>query len=500
MESRAANPAVKAIQRQWLACSLDAGYFVDNYCHIYDAVKGSWIPFKMWQGQKDTLTDFQEHRLVVVLKARQLGQTWLSLCFILYLMLFKPACTALLFSRRDDEAQQLLERLRGIYQRLPDWMKAKQVVISNNHQWSLSNGSVAHAFPTTAGDSYTATIAFVDEADLVPDLDFLMNAVKPTIDNGGRMILLSRANKDTPQSPYKRIYRGAKKGETEWYPVFLPWYVHPRRDKKWYEAQAADAYARTGSYDDVWQQYPATDTEALAPKTISKRIPASWVEGCYVPMKAIESELLAVHPELQVYREFDPYHSYIVGADPALGNPTSDDSTALVMDAVTGEEVACLSEKIEPTVFAGICRDLAHAFGNGGVLVERNNHGLVVIKDLMSYGDVTLLAGPDGDPGWHTSTKSKAAIYTKGADAFRDGKVTIHTEKVYYQVCSVDGATLKAPPGEHDDCAMAIMLAIAGKDADEATGFVYSYLDPKEKAKRARESRRTVPWQMQRAR
>jgi len=51
--------------------------------------------------------------------------------------------------------------------------------------WALANGSVARAFPTNAGDSYTATLAIVDEADLVPDLDRLMRSVKPTIDAGG---------------------------------------------------------------------------------------------------------------------------------------------------------------------------------------------------------------------------------------------------------------------------------------------------------------------------
>jgi len=217
---------------------MSAYYFVYNYCHIYDAVKASWIPFRLWQGQADVLQTLQENRLVIILKARQLGQTWLVLSFALWLMLCHPAVTILLFSRRDDEAQYLLERLRGIYTRLPEWAQAKRIIASNNHEWRLSNGSVAYAFPTTAGDSYTASMAIVDEADLVPNLDFLMNAVKPTIDGGGRMILLSRSNKDEPQSPFKLMYRAAKQKKSPWTPVFLPWNTHPDRDKEWYEQQS----------------------------------------------------------------------------------------------------------------------------------------------------------------------------------------------------------------------------------------------------------------------
>ena len=150
------------------------------------------------------------HRLAVVLKARQLGMSWLTVGFGLWQMLFRPAATVLLFSQRDDEAVQLLNfRLRGMYDRLPPLFRARAVVRDNAHEFRLSNGSAALAFPTTGGRSYTATLAIVDEADHTDDLDRLLNAVKPTIDAGGRLVLLSTADKSRPESPFKRIYRAA---------------------------------------------------------------------------------------------------------------------------------------------------------------------------------------------------------------------------------------------------------------------------------------------------
>src|ERR1700722_12228946 len=119
-----------------------------------------------------------DNRLVVVLKARQLGLTWLVLAFALWLMLFHPIATVLLFSRRDDEAADLLAvRLHGMYDRLPAWLQAEGITADNAHEWALSSGSRALAFPTTAGDGYTATLAVVEGADLCPDLDRLMRAV-----------------------------------------------------------------------------------------------------------------------------------------------------------------------------------------------------------------------------------------------------------------------------------------------------------------------------------
>ena len=58
----------------------------------------------------------------------------------------------------------------------PFALKVRSSPVDNDHEWQLSNGSRVLAFPTTAGDSYTASLAIVDEADLVPDLGRLMAA------------------------------------------------------------------------------------------------------------------------------------------------------------------------------------------------------------------------------------------------------------------------------------------------------------------------------------
>lgn len=236
-------------------CNQDLGYFVDSYCRIYDSAAADWIPFHLWSDQRQTLDTIREKRLVCILKARQLGLTWLCLAFVLHRMLFRPKQTILLFSRRDDESIDLLgNRLHGMYDRLPPWMQVESFPTDHKHVWELSNGSRCMAFPTTSGDSYTATLAIVDEADLVPDLDRLMRSVKPTIDAGGKMILLSRSDKSKPMSAFKRIYEGAKSGKTGWVSVFLPWHSRPDRDAAWYEAQRQDVLARTGALDDLAEQ------------------------------------------------------------------------------------------------------------------------------------------------------------------------------------------------------------------------------------------------------
>jgi hypothetical protein len=443
-------------------CRQSPVYFLDTYGHVYDATTGAWVPFHLWPAQRQTLQTIGGQRLTIILKARQLGLTWLVLGFALWLLLFRPAATVLLFSRRDDEAVDLLTvRLRGLYERLPAWLQVQSFEADNDHEWSWSNGSRVLALPTTAGDSYSATLALVDEADLVPDLARLLSAVKPNIDGGGRLILLSRVDKSKPQSVFKRIYSGAKLQRTEWAAVFLPWHARPGRDQTWYDAQAADILHRTGSLDDLHEQYPATDTEALAPRSLDKRIAPEWLQRCAVESQPLDVTRTAAPaiPGLTVYALPQPARRYVVGADPAEGNPTSDESALVVLDQRSGEEVATLGGRLQPSTLAAHIDAIGKWYNQAPALVERNNHGHAVLLWLRDHSRLHRLTGHDGQEGWLSTSKGKALLYDAVADVFRAGRTILHSFETFAQLAGIEGSTLRAPEGENDDRAVAYALA-----------------------------------------
>ena len=329
---------------------------------------------------------------------------------------------------------------------------------------TLCNGSAARAFPTTAGDSYTATLAIVDEADLVPDLDRLMKAVKPTIDGGGWMVLLSKSDKSRPQSSFKRTFRAARAGLTDWVSVFLPWWVHPERDRAWYERQRAEIVSRTGSEDELKEQYPETDEEALAARTLDKRIAPRWLLQCYAPEAGLpeegEMEGRPAIPGLIVFRAPVAGRRYGVGVDPAEGNPTSDDSALEVLDLEDGEQVASLAGKFEPSVTGGYADRLGRWYNNAVLMVERNNHGHAVLLWLADNSPLKVLAGTDRRPGWLDNSRGKTMLYDHCADTFRDGDTTVHHPVTFSQLASIEGSSLRAPQGEFDDRADAFALAL----------------------------------------
>jgi hypothetical protein len=445
-----------------------------HFCQIYDAAIGVWEPFHLWPAQRNVLATIHKNKLSIILKARQLGMSWLCIGYALWQMIFRPAATVLVFSRRDVEALYLLstDRLRGMYYRLPEWMKSgHEFMIDSGHECSMQNGSSARAFPTSAGDSYTASLAIVDEADLVPDLNQLMRAVKPTIDNGGKMILLSRADKSTPNSEFKNIYRAAHADRTGWTPIFLPWSVHPGRDQVWYDAQKRDIESRTGALDDLHELYPNSDTEALAPRSLDKRISPLWIEACFEEMEPLFVANAPALPGLEIYATPPTeFTRYVLGADPAEGNPASDDSALTVLDFATGEEVATLAGKFEPGTFGSYIAEVSAYFNDAPAMIERNNHGHAVIQWVRENAlSVQLLNGHDGKAGWMSSSLGKALLYTECADHFRQsaqsGSKILHSFASYTQLASIEGATLRAPKEQHDDRADSYAFAQVGRAA-----------------------------------
>ena len=456
---------------EWLKCSRSIAYWLATYIYIFNATDKDWVRFALWPAQTATLDKLAREFQSVVLKARQLGLSWLTLCYALHLMIFKPAATVLIFSKRDDEAEELLDRLKGIYLRLPPWMQARKVLEDSGHDYKLSNGSSAKAFPTTGGRSYTGSLVIVDEADFVQDLDALINAVKPTIDAGGQMIMISTVDKSRPESPFKRIYRSAKRGHTTWQAIFLPWHSRPGRTPEWYAAQKADVQARTGALDDLHQEYPATDTEALAPRSLDKRIAPMWIEACFEELEPLGHVPGSPGiPGLEIYVPPQANRRYVIGADPAEGNPNSDDSALTVVDVMSGEECAVLAGKFEPSTFGGHIATVGAYYNGAPAMIERNNHGHAVIQWVQEHGKgVRLLNGHDEHVGWLSSKLGKALLYTEAADHFKAnseiGAKVLHSFAGYTQLASIEGTSLRAPEGLHDDRADSYALAQVGKAA-----------------------------------
>lgn len=484
---------------EWMKCAADVGYFTVRYVAIYNATARAWVRFDLWPAQQAVLAQMARERLLVILKARQLGLSWLCLSYALWMVLFDAPATILLFSLRETEAVELLSRMKGMYDRLPGWMQARRTVQSAARLWELSNGSRVLAFSTRGGRSYTGSLALVDEADYVPDLATFLNAVKPTVDAGGKLFLVSTSDKQRPVSPFKNLFRAAREQAvisrqssaardqmrrqevahsasaafTDYCPlttgyspmdyraIFLPWYARPERDEAWHARTQAEMLAQRGTHDDFYAEYPATAEEALAPEQLDRRIPYDWLQVVTEFLPVPDDISAPALPGLMVYETPFPGRGYVIGADPAEGNPQHDASAACVLDAATWAEVATLAGPLEPGVFARALEQMAAYFNQADLLVERNNHGHAVIRSLQESGQVRVLEGYDGKPGWLSNIKGKPLLYDAVAEAVRTGACRVRSSETVAQLASIEASTLRAPAGLHDDRADAFALAVA---------------------------------------
>ena len=169
------------------------------------------IPFAFWDHLAAVTDLLLTRRLVAILKARQIGVSWLLAAYTLWVVLYHEGAVALLISKGQNEAGDLLDKVKFIHQQLPQWLQ-KRVGVSSGQELSFPDmHSKITALPSTenAGRSEAATLVVQDEADFHEHLDSNYAAIKPTVDAGGQLIMASTANKRRLTSLFKQVYRGA---------------------------------------------------------------------------------------------------------------------------------------------------------------------------------------------------------------------------------------------------------------------------------------------------
>ena len=89
---------------EWLKCRRSVVYFVVRYVWIYNATTTDELALCAVAGAADgALREMACALKLLVLKARQLGLSWLVLAYCLHAALFRPPATILLFSKRETK-------------------------------------------------------------------------------------------------------------------------------------------------------------------------------------------------------------------------------------------------------------------------------------------------------------------------------------------------------------------------------------------------------------
>lgn len=156
--------------------------------------------------------------------------------------------------------------------------------------------------------------------------------------------------------------------------------------------------------------------------------------------------------------------SYLIGVDAAGGGTEGDYTCAQVIELRTGLQCAELLGHFTPAEAARRVAQLAREYGNAMIAVERNNHGHAVLAHLTSTEHYDNLYVRNGQLGWLTSVVTRpqmleafAAALTAAPELFCSSRLLRECRSF---VRRFDGSPAAAP-GAHDDCVMAMAIAMA---------------------------------------
>jgi hypothetical protein len=259
---------------------------------------------------------------IIVLKARQLGCSTYVAARLYHKTIFSPGLRTIIVGHERAASRNLFDIVRRAHDNMPEDLRPS-IGTSNAQELifdKLDSGYLVSVATTEgAGRSATAQALHASETAFWPDLPVQMAALLQTVPDlpGTEIIVESTA---FGYNDFFQLWRKAEAGESEFLPVFLPWFIDPeyrrsvdadfKMDSE--ESKLAELHklgpeqiawrrakiSQLGSAEYFCQEYPATAAEAFVSSTFDSFIPANLV------IKARQEKI-------------EPYGPLIVGVDPA---------------------------------------------------------------------------------------------------------------------------------------------------------------------------------------
>jgi ribosomal protein S18 acetylase RimI-like enzyme len=274
--------------------------------------------------------------------------------------------------------------------------------------------------------------------------------------------------------------------ETGYRRHFFPWWLDEEyRDKTGLirvqplSPEEADLVRREGLTDGqiAWRRANRAQLRGLAAQEYAEDPVSCFIASgdCIFELEAIEQALEAQaaptwireNGRLRVWLEPKRGRQYIIGVDAAGGGSEGDYACAEVIDWATAMQCAELHGHYSPRELASKLMEIGRMYNDAVLVVERNNHGYGVLANLRAAGYQNVFRD-GGQDGWLTSALTKpvmienlAAILSLKPQLFQSEKFLAECRTFVRRADGGSGGT----SGTHDDCVMAMAIALAGRAA-----------------------------------
>ena len=242
----------------------DAEFFINTFCWMRDFQRGTEARFKERPIQKALRELIQSRRLVVGLKAREVGWTWELALLSLWEGWKYPPYQCLYIAQREDNAEAFIERIRWAHHKLPQWLEfPKEHGVPTKTRFATKVGnklSEVLAFPSvpTAIESWHPRRVIADQWGLIPEK--VLPSALGAIGLEGYFVGL-----DTAQglgNEFADVYLSCRDGMPQMYApagrrfhhIFASWKDNP----------SFSVRPSGGTRRDTERMYPENDQEAFA--------------------------------------------------------------------------------------------------------------------------------------------------------------------------------------------------------------------------------------------
>jgi hypothetical protein len=422
----------------------------------------------------------------IVLKARQMGMsTWIAGRFFLR-TITHPGTVTVQVAHTQEAAEMIFRIVRRFLRGLPGrWRNGALGGAQENARQIIfpaldSEYRVETAGDKNAGRGQTITQLHCSEVARWPgDAAEILQGLRAALSPEGELVLES-----TPMGAAGCFWREWQDAErTGVARHFFPWW--------WEERYAADPVAE-GSLSDAERALMERHGLSLTQIGYRRQLQASFrglakqeyaedanecflsSGDCVFDTEAIDARLRAVcrpvrtglKGQLQVWYMPVPGRRYLVAADPAGGGVEGDFSAVQVVDIETGLQCAELQAKLSTLELAQELAKLGHEYNAAVLVVERNNHGSGVLAYLHSVCRYPAIYSESGKDGWLTTSVTRPRVLAELGSALVESPGIFSSERLLKECRSfvrhLNGRT-EAQAGEHDDCLMAMAIALAAR-------------------------------------
>ena len=449
-------------------------YFAKKFAYIQHPVKGKLL-YDPYEYQLGLMESYHNFRFNINMMPRQTGKTTCASIYLAWYAMFVPDQTILVAAHKYTGAQEIMSRIRFVYETCPDHVRAG-VTSYNKQSIEFENGSRIVAQTTTGntGRGMSISLLYCDEFAFVqPNIaEEFWTSISPTLATGGRAIITSTPNSD--EDTFATIWKQAENkfdehgnesdvGSNGFHSFISQWHEHPDRDEAW----KVEEVGRIGE-EKFRREYGC---EFLVfDETLINSLKLATMEGIDPVMKMGQTRF---------YKNIRKDGIYVVALDPSMG--TGGDYAAIqVYELPSFKQVAewqhnqtAIPEQVRTvreinTYIADVC-------GGENVYwsVENNSIGEAVLLIINDIGEENIPGLLLSEPmrkghirkfrkGFNTTHKTKISSCSRLKTLIENDKLHIYSKPLISELKGfvAQSTSFKAKSGQHDDLVSATLLVM----------------------------------------